>query len=97
MAKINITKLQHQEKSENTTPNKPKVRTKKESSAEGYDKDVYPIIYCLTHRIIRNLAHGRMNCKLPRNTHKKEATLFNQMSGSANPINDKLAVAETLN
>ena len=39
MAKINITKLQHQEESENTTLSKPKVTNKKDSRAEIYDKD----------------------------------------------------------
>ena len=39
MAKINITKLQHQEESENPTLSKPKVTNKRESLAEIYDKD----------------------------------------------------------
>ena len=80
---INSKKVQHQEESGNPTASKPKWTTKKYSSAEGYDKDGYPIIYCHTHGISRNLTHGRMNCKLPSDTHKKEATLFNQMGGSA--------------
>ena len=73
MVKINSTNFHFQEESEKTTPSKPKGTTDKDSCAKRYDKDGYPII--------PNLAHGSMNCKLPINAHKKEATLFNQMGG----------------
>ena len=79
MAKINSTKLQHQEESENTTPSKPKRTTNKDSRCEGYDKDGHPIIYCHTHGISCNISHGIMNCKFPSDT--KKSTLFNQMGG----------------
>ena len=39
VAKTNSTKIQHQEESENITPSKPKVTTKKKSKYQGYDKD----------------------------------------------------------
>ena len=71
MEKINSTKLQHQEESENPIPYKPKGTTKKEISTEGYDKNGYPIIYFHTHGIIRNRTHGSMNWKLPSDAHKK--------------------------
>ena len=82
MATINSTKLQHQEESENPTPYKPKGTIKKDSCTEGYDNYEYPIIYCHTHGIIRKLTHRSINCKCPRDTHKKEATLFKQMGRS---------------
>ena len=77
MAKIDRTKLQHQEESKNPTLSKPKGITKKDSCDEGYDEYGYPIIYCHTYGIICNLTHGIMNCKLPSDTHKKYATFFN--------------------
>ena len=83
MGKINSTKVHYQEESGNSTASKPKGTTKKDSCDKGYDKDLYPIIYCHTHGISRNLAHSSRNCKFPSNTHKKEATLFYQMGGSA--------------
>ena len=79
--KINSIKVRHQEESENTTPFKPKGTTKKDSCNELYDKDGCPIVYCHNHGIIYNLTHGSMNFKFPSNTHKKEATFFNQMVG----------------
>ena len=83
MAKINSTKVQHQEESGNPTPSKLKGTTNNSSCTEGYDRYGYPIIYSHTHGIIRNLAHSSMNCKFSSDTHKKEATLFNQMGRSA--------------
>ena len=70
-------KVQHQEGSGNPTPSKPKGTTKKDSRAEGYDKDGYPIIYCHTNGIIRNLTHSSINCKLLSDAQKKEATIIN--------------------
>ena len=61
MGKINSTRFQHQEESGKSAPSKPKGTTKKESRAEVYYKDEYPIIYCHTYGISRNLTHGRMN------------------------------------
>ena len=61
MAKINSKQIQHQEESENSTLYKPKGTTKKDSHAEGYDKDRYPIIHLQTHGISRNLNHSSMN------------------------------------
>ena len=71
MAQMNITKVQHQKESENTTPPKPKGTTKKESCAEVYVKDRYPIIYCHTHGTSHNLNHGSMDWKFPSDPHKK--------------------------
>ena len=82
MEKINSTKVQHQEESGNPTSSKPKGTTKKNSRAEGYDNDVYPIKYCHTHGIRHNLTHGSMDFKSLSNTNKKGATHFNQMGGS---------------
>ena len=61
MAKINSTKLQHQEEIENPTPSKPKVTTNNYSRNKGFEKYGYPIIYCHTHDIRRNLTHSSMN------------------------------------
>ena len=61
MAKINSTKLQNQEDSEEAIPSKPKVTTNKNSPADGYDKYGYPIIYYHTHGISRDLTHFNMN------------------------------------
>ena len=76
MAKINNIKVQHQEKSENTTPSKPKGTIKKESHYERYDKDGYPVIYCHTHGIIRELIHVSMECKFRGDTQKKRISPF---------------------
>ena len=83
MKKTNSTKVHNQKESGKPTPSKTKGTTKKDICAEVYDKYGYPIIYCHTHCISHNLTHGSMNCKFPSDTHKKEATLFNQMGGSA--------------
>ena len=81
--KSNSAKVQHQEENGKPTTSKPKGATKKDICDEGYDKDGYPVIYCHTHSICRNLTHGRMKWEFLSNTHKKEATVFNQIGGSA--------------
>ena len=71
VAKINSTKLQHQEDSEKITPSKSKGTTKKDICAEEYNKYGYPIIYCHIHEIINNLIYFSMKFKLPSDTHTK--------------------------
>ena len=77
MTKTNSKKNQNQEEGGNPTPSKPKGTTKKDSRAEGYDKDGYPIIYCHTNGISRKLTHSSINCKLLSDAQKKEATIIN--------------------
>ena len=76
MAKINITKVQHQVESENTTTSETKGTTKKVSRSERYNKYVYPIIYCHTHDISRNPTHVSMNYNFQSNTRKKKKQPF---------------------
>ena len=77
-----------------TTTTQPSTRTSTptpttSSPIQGYDKEGYPISYCWTHGIGRNLKHTSCGCKFPTEGHKKEATLNNKMGGATNTIKPK--------
>jgi hypothetical protein len=59
------------------------------SPIQGYDKEGYPVAYCWTHGIGRNLKHTSCTCKYPTDGHKKEATLNDKMGGATNTIQPK--------
>ena len=56
---------------------------------EGLDSKGFPIAYCWTHGISRNLKHNSHTCTRRREGHKEQATLHNRMGGSNNVLQEK--------
>jgi hypothetical protein len=67
----------------------PTTTTTTTGPIQGYDKEGYPIAYCWTHGIGRNLKHTSSTCKYPKDGHVKEATLNNKMGGETKTIKPK--------